>query len=168
MQTKSIVEVVTSEAQGPNMQTALELDIKSTGNSERNTIEIVFAGLGFVAIGGNFGEAKVRVETPRGRGVGVRKPVVQRIMGGFSLDVVRRKKVGRLILQRKDWGRSEDGRFNWEVAKEKMKEMQGKGKAVQGSGDGKMNEMNGQEIEGEMENSATGEEEKDAQAKVTV
>lgn len=116
------------------MQTALELDIKSTGNSERNTIEIVFAGLGFVAIGGNFGEAKVRVMTPEGRGVGVRRPVVERIMGGFSLDVVKRKKVGRMILQRKDWGREADGRFRWETAKERFKAMHSRIQDVESGG----------------------------------
>ena len=134
MHTKSLIEVVTTETPGPMMQTALELDIKSTGNSERNTIEIVFAGLGFVAIGGNFGEARIRVLTPQGRGVGLRKPVVQRIMGGYSLDVVKRKKVGRLILQRKDWGRDEDGRFRWETAKEKSKVRHSWNLDVEGSG----------------------------------
>jgi len=85
---------------------ALEAEINSTGNSERNALEIVFAGMGFVAIGGNFLSARLRVWTPEGRGVGVRKPIVHRIQGGFSLDTVRKPKWGRLILlsQRKSVG----------------------------------------------------------------
>jgi len=88
------------------LRTALEAEIKSTGNSQRNTLEIVFAGMGFVAIGGNFLRAKVRVCTPEGRGVGVRRPIVQLIEGGYSLDTVRKPKWGRLILlsQRKSIG----------------------------------------------------------------
>lgn len=93
---KSKVEVVTKHAMGPQMKVGLELDIKSTGDSERNTIEIVFAGLGFVAIGGNFPRAKLRVWTPDGRGVGIRKPIVQTMYKGYSLDPV--KKWSRLIM----------------------------------------------------------------------
>ena len=81
-----------------HMLEALELDIKSTGNAERNTIEIVVAGLGFIAIGGNFETAKIKVWTPGGRGVGIRRPVVERIGVGYSLDVVRKKKIGRMIM----------------------------------------------------------------------
>ena len=89
---KSMIEVCVSKAVGGEMLTALELEVKSTGNSERNTIEIVMAGLGFVAIGGNFQRAKVRVSTPAGRGIGIRRPVVERIANtGSSLLVVRRK-----------------------------------------------------------------------------
>lgn len=95
---KSKIEIVTKHAMGPYLLQALELEIKSTGNVERNTVEIVFAGLGFVAIGGNFVKAKLRVWTPGGRGIAVRRPVVERIAGGFSLDVVRKRKVGRLIM----------------------------------------------------------------------
>jgi hypothetical protein len=95
---KSLIEVVTSRAVGKEMLTALELDVKSTGNTERNTIEIVLAGLGFIAIGGNFECAKLRVSTPAGRGVGIRRPVVLRIGAGYSLDIVRKRKVGRLIM----------------------------------------------------------------------
>jgi len=94
---QSTIEVVTTCAVADELKTALELDIKSTGNSERNTIEIVLAGLGFVAIGGNFTSAKLRVLTPGGRGVGIRNPIVQRIGAGYSLDIVRRKKIGRMI-----------------------------------------------------------------------
>ena len=61
-------------------------------------MEIVFAGLGFVAIGGNFLHAKVKVWSPGGKGVGVRRPIVQTVSGGYRLDVVMRKKVGRLVM----------------------------------------------------------------------
>ena len=84
---KSTIEICTREALGDKLLTALELDIKSTGNSERNTIEVVFAGLGFIAIGGNFARAKVRISTPEGRGVGIRRPLVARINNGDSLPV---------------------------------------------------------------------------------
>jgi hypothetical protein len=94
---KSSIETVTTRALGKDMLTALELEVKSTGNSERNTTEIVIAGLGFIAIGGNFGRAKLSVWTPEGRGVGIRQPVVQRIGSGFSLRIVKRKKVIRMI-----------------------------------------------------------------------
>jgi hypothetical protein len=74
------------------MLTAVELDVKSTGNSQRNTTEIVFAGMGFVAIGGNFARAKIRVLTPQGRGVGIRRPLVGFIENkGCSLLVVKHK-----------------------------------------------------------------------------
>lgn len=82
----------------PEMQIALETTIASTGNAARNTVEIVFAGMGFVAVGGNFERAKLRVWTPGARGVGIRRPVVKIIQGGFSLDTVKRPKWGRLIL----------------------------------------------------------------------
>jgi hypothetical protein len=95
---KSKIEVVTKHAMAKDLSIALEMDLKSTGNAERNTIEVVFAGLGFVAIGGNFSSAKLRIWTPAGRGVAIRRPVVERIGGPYSLDVVKRKKVGRLIM----------------------------------------------------------------------
>jgi hypothetical protein len=95
---KSSIETVTTKAMGEDLRTALELEVKSTGNSERNTIEIVLAGLGFIAIGGNFGRAKIAVWTPAGRGVGVRKPIVQLIGKGYSLTPVRRQKVPRMKL----------------------------------------------------------------------
>ena len=95
---KSKIEVVTKSAMGKIILEALVLDVKSTGNAERNTIEIVFAGLGFVALGGNFKSAKLQVWTPNGLGVAVRRPIVERIGKGFSLDVVRKKKTGRLIM----------------------------------------------------------------------
>lgn len=95
---KSIIEVVTHSALGETLLPALDLDLKSTGNADRNTVEIVFAGLGFVAIGGNFLHAKVKVWSPGGRGVGVRRPIVDKVSGGYRLDIVRRKKVGRLII----------------------------------------------------------------------
>jgi hypothetical protein len=94
---KSSIETVTTRALGKDMLTALELDVKSTGNSERNTTEIVIAGLGFIAIGGNFGRAKLAIWTPEGRGVGIRQPIVQRIASGFSRRVVKTKKVIRMI-----------------------------------------------------------------------
>lgn len=101
----SIIEIVTRHAMSSHLLPSLEMEIKSTGNAERNTIEIVIAGLGFVAVGGNFGRAIVRVWSPGGRGVGIRRPIVERIGGEFSLDVVRRRKVGRLtILGRKSIG----------------------------------------------------------------
>jgi hypothetical protein len=76
------------------MEIAATLDVKSTGNSVRNTIEIVIAGLGFVAVGGNFASAKIVVFTPGGRGVGVRRALVDRIEDvGFCLRPV--KRVGR-------------------------------------------------------------------------
>src|SRR5579871_95335 len=65
---KSTIEVVITKAVGAVLKPGLELEVKSTGNSQRNTIEIVLAGLGFVAIGGNFSSAKLRVWTPSGRG----------------------------------------------------------------------------------------------------
>jgi hypothetical protein len=95
---KSKIEIVTKHAMAKHMLDALELEIKSTGNAERNTIEIVIAGLGFIAIGGNFGLAKIKVWTPAGRGVGIRRPIVEKIGTGYSLDVVRKKKIGRMIM----------------------------------------------------------------------
>jgi hypothetical protein len=83
---ESSVTLIVKEPVGDGMKVGLELDVKSTGNAERNTIEIVFAGLGFVAIGGNFQRAKFRVWSPAGRGVGVRRPVVKMINGLFSLE----------------------------------------------------------------------------------
>lgn len=95
---KSKIEIVTKNAMAEHMLEALELEIKSTGNAERNTIEIVIAGLGFIAIGGNFEMAKIKVWTPGGRGVGIRRPIVQNIGKGYSLDIVRKKKIGRMIM----------------------------------------------------------------------
>jgi hypothetical protein len=110
---RSKIEIVTSRAMGDLMSIALETEIKSTGNSARNTLEIVFAGMGFVAIGGNFTKAKLRVWTPEARGVGVRKPLVRRIEEGFSLTTVRKPKWRRLILLsgRKSVGAKIPGRF---------------------------------------------------------
>jgi hypothetical protein len=51
-----------------------------------------------VAIGGNFLHAKIKVWSPGGRGVGVRRPIVDKLSAGCRLDVVRRKKIGRLIM----------------------------------------------------------------------
>jgi len=79
---------VTTHAVGSSLRIALDLDVKSTKNSERNAIEIVIAGMGFIAIGGNFDQAKIQVWTPDGRGVGIRRPIVERIMGQYSLQVV--------------------------------------------------------------------------------
>jgi len=89
--------VCTTRALGPELLPALNLDVKSTGNSARNTIEIVFAGMGFVAIGGNFGDAKVQVWTPQGRGVAIRRPIVQMIGKGYSLRPIRKRKTTRII-----------------------------------------------------------------------
>lgn len=94
---KSSIETVTTRAMGKDLRTALELEVKSTGNSERNTIEIVLAGMGFIAIGGNFARAKIAVWTPAGRGVGVRTPIVLLIGKGYSLRPVKRQKVTRMI-----------------------------------------------------------------------
>src|SRR5947207_4815981 len=46
---KSSVEVSTLEPMGPHLRSALELEIKSQRDSARNALEIVFAGVGFVA-----------------------------------------------------------------------------------------------------------------------
>jgi hypothetical protein len=101
---KSQIEIVTNRAMGPVMKVALETDVRSTGNSQRNTLEIVVAGQGFVAVGGNFERARVRVWTPEGRGVGVRRPIVREIEGGDSLMVVRKPKWTRLVSSwRKNW-----------------------------------------------------------------
>jgi len=51
-----------------------------------------------VAIGGNFLYAKVKVWTPGGKGVGVRRPIVDKVSGASRLDIVKRKKIGRLIM----------------------------------------------------------------------
>jgi hypothetical protein len=101
---KSKVEVVVARELGETMLPVLELDVKSTGNAERNTAEIVIAGLGFVAIGGNFVSAKLCIWTPDGRGVAVRQPVVKKIGGGFSLDIVRRKSERLIMPRRKSIG----------------------------------------------------------------
>jgi hypothetical protein len=102
---RSSVEVCVKKALGNQLLTALDLDVTSTGNSARNTIEIVFAGLGFVAIGGNFATCKVRVSTPGGRGTGIRKPVVDRIGDeGCCLPVVRRRGVIRPVKIKKGGG----------------------------------------------------------------
>src|SRR5436190_5667856 len=95
---KSKIEVVTKHAMAKDLSVALEMDLKSTGNAERNTIEVVFAGLGFIAIGGNFSTAKLRIWTPAGRGVAIRRPIVEKIGGSYSLNVVKKKKVGRLVM----------------------------------------------------------------------
>ena len=94
---KTSIELVTSKPLSEHLKVALELSIKSTGNSERNTLEIVLAGLGFIAIGGNFESAKIRVWSPEGRGVGVRRPIVQRINGGFRLNIIKRRKPRILV-----------------------------------------------------------------------
>ena len=86
------------------------------GNPQRNTVEIVFAGLGFVAIGGNFLHAKVKVSSPGGKGVGVRRPIVERLSGGYRLDIVKRKKIGRLIMAwRKSVGANVNPYFQTDV-----------------------------------------------------
>jgi hypothetical protein len=97
IKTCSSIEICSSRALGPELRLGLELDLKSTGDSERNTVEIVFAGLGFVAIGGNFVQAKLQVWTPQGRGIGIRQPIVQEIEGGQSLRVLKRKPIARLV-----------------------------------------------------------------------
>jgi hypothetical protein len=100
--TNSSIEVCVVRALGPEMEVAATLDVKSTGNSARNTIEIVIAGLGFVALGGNFLRAKVVVFTPRGRGVGVRRALVDRIEDvGCCLRAVKRvgKRRGERVKQ---------------------------------------------------------------------
>lgn len=101
---KSKIEVVTNRAVGPLMKVALETDVRSTGNSQRNTLEVVVAGLGFVAVGGNFERARVRVWSPEGRGVGVRRAIVREIEGGYSL-MVRKAKATRTVLS----GRKKEG-----------------------------------------------------------
>jgi hypothetical protein len=131
IKSNSLIEVVTSQAVGPSLQTSLDLEIKSTGNSQRNTIEIVFAGLGFVALGGNFGSAVVRVMTPLGRGVAVRKPVVEKIMGGDSLEVVRRRRVGRVVGRRKD-GEEVEGKEDEMVGDGMEGKVDGDGSKIEG------------------------------------
>jgi hypothetical protein len=86
---KSPIEITTLQPMGPKMAVALDLEVKSKKDPSRNTLEIVFAGVGWVAIGGNFSRAKIRVYTPEGRGVDIRQPVVKTIHGDYSLTTVK-------------------------------------------------------------------------------
>lgn len=138
IQSHSLIEVVTSQSVGPSLQTTLDLKVKSTGNSERNTIEIVFAGLGWVSIGGNFGSAVIKVQSPEGRGVGVRRPVVERIGAGDSLEVVRRRKVGRVVTEIKGTGK-EDGEGEYESLVRRGGDVEGN--LQENGGKRKVNEM---------------------------
>src|SRR5271163_4047526 len=72
----SKIEIVTNRSMASKLRVALEMDVKSTQNVAKNTTEIAIAGMGFVAIGGNFMHAKVRVWSPEGKGIGVRRPIV--------------------------------------------------------------------------------------------
>ena len=84
---KSKIEIVTNRPMAPELRVALEMEVQSTKNVTKNTIEVVIAGMGFIAIGGNFLHAKIRVWAPKGKGIGVRRPIVTTIGGNQSREI---------------------------------------------------------------------------------
>ncbi|OLL25349.1 Arginyl-tRNA--protein transferase 1 isoform B [Neolecta irregularis DAH-3] len=72
------IPIVTTVATGPEMKEAVT--IRRTWNeSNRFAFEIVMTGLGFVSFGAAFNQAMLQVSSPSGRGIAVRKPLLDKI-----------------------------------------------------------------------------------------